>query len=57
MFTRSLLLNIPIGLICGWFFWTYGIEAACLAHFSADIVYHVMGTIVVQFKLSARVAR
>src|SRR5262249_8347705 len=36
MIIRSLLLNAPIGLVCGWLFWTYGIEAAMLAHFSAD---------------------
>ena len=44
MLTRTLLLNAPIGLLCGWLFWTYGIEAAVVAHFSADIVYHVGGT-------------
>jgi len=50
MFTRSLLLNAPIALICGWLFWQYGIEAAIVAHFSADIVYHVGGTIVLRRK-------
>jgi hypothetical protein len=53
MFIRAILLNTPVGLICGWVFWTYGIEAAVLAHFSADIVYHVAGTIVLRSKLSA----
>jgi len=53
MLIRALLLNTPVGLICGWLFWTYGIEAAVLAHFSADIVYHVAGTIVLRSKLSA----
>jgi hypothetical protein len=53
MFLRSLLLNAPIGLLCGWLFWTYGIEAAITAHFSADIVYHVFGTVVLRRKLSA----
>jgi hypothetical protein len=51
MFARSLLLNAPIGLLCGWLFWTYGIEAAILAHFSADIVYHVFGTLVLRGRL------
>ncbi len=50
---RTLLLNAPVGLICGWLFWTYGIEAAFAAHFSADIVYHVFGTIVLRRKLGA----
>jgi hypothetical protein len=54
MFARSLLLNAPVGLICGWLFWTYGIEAAIVAHFSADIVYHVFGTIVLRRKLDVR---
>jgi hypothetical protein len=53
MLIRALLLNTPIGLICGWLFWTYGIEAAVLAHFSVDIVYHVGGTIVLRSKLRA----
>jgi membrane protease YdiL (CAAX protease family) len=50
MLARSLLLNAPIGLICGWLFWTYGIEAAIVAHFSADIVYHVFGTVVMRLR-------
>jgi hypothetical protein len=54
MFIRALLLNTPIGLICGWLFWTYGIEAAVLAHFSADILYHVAGTIVLRSKLRVK---
>ena len=48
MLVRSLLLNAPIGLLCGWLFWTYGIEAAIVTHFCADIVYHVFGTIVLR---------
>ncbi len=52
MLTRTLLLNAPIGLICGWLFWTYGIEAAIVAHFSADIVYHVVGTVVLRRRLA-----
>lgn len=41
---RTLLLNAPIAVLCGWLFWRYGIEAAMLAHFTADIAYHVGGT-------------
>jgi hypothetical protein len=52
MFFRSLLLNAPISLLCGWLFWTFGIETAILAHFCADIVYHVFGTVVLRRKLS-----
>ena len=52
MLARTLLLNAPIGLICAWLFWTFGIEAAVLAHLFADIVYHVAGTTVLRSKLS-----
>ena len=54
MVIRALLLNTPIGIMCGWLFWTYGIEAAVWAHFSADIVYHVAGIIALRSKLSAK---
>ena len=50
MIFRTILLNTPIGIICGWIFWRYGIEAAILAHFAADIVYHVGGTRVLRSK-------
>jgi hypothetical protein len=50
MVFRTILLNTPIGLICGWIFWQYGIEAAIVAHFAADIVYHVGGTRVLRSK-------
>lgn len=45
---RALFLNGIIGIICGWLFWHYGLEAAMLAHFSADIIYHVGGTFVIR---------
>lgn len=50
MLFRTILLNTPIGLICGWIFWQYGIEAAILTHFTADIIYHVGGTKVLRSK-------
>ncbi len=50
MFLRSMLLNTPIGLLCGWIFWHYGIEAAIITHFVVDIIYHVGGTYVVRSK-------
>lgn len=49
---RTLILNMPIGILCGWLFWKYGIEVAVMAHFSADIVYHVGGTVILRNKLS-----
>jgi hypothetical protein len=51
MLVRALVLNAPVALICGWLFWTYGIEAAIIAHFSADIIYHVFGAVVLRRKL------
>lgn len=45
---RSLLLNGWVGLTCGWLFWRYGLEAAVVAHFTVDIVYHVGGTLLLR---------
>ena len=48
MLVRALVLNGVVGLLCGWLYWSYGLEAAIIAHFSVDIVYHVGGTIVLR---------
>jgi len=40
--TRTLLLNGVVGVICGWLYWRRGLELAIAAHFSADIVLHVL---------------
>jgi hypothetical protein len=40
---RAIVLNGIFGVAAGYLFWTYGLEAAMLAHFSADIVLHVFG--------------
>jgi hypothetical protein len=40
---RAILLNGIVGVAAGYLFWRYGLEAAMLAHFSADIVLHGMG--------------
>jgi hypothetical protein len=45
---RAVVLNASISLICGWLFWQFGIEAAIGAHFTADIVYHVGGTLLLR---------
>lgn len=50
LLSRTILLNMIVGLICGWLFWNYGIITAMIAHFSADIIYHVCGTFVLQRK-------
>jgi len=39
---RTVSLNAIAGLVFGWLFWKRGIEMAMLAHFSADIVLHVL---------------
>ena len=39
---RTLLLNGIAGIAFGWLYWKRGIEMAMLAHFSADIVLHVV---------------
>ena len=38
----ALLLNGILGLSFGWLFWKFGLAAAMLAHFSTDIVLHVL---------------
>lgn len=40
--TRTVLLNGLIGVACGWLYWKRGLESAMVAHFSADLVLHVL---------------
>ena len=39
---RAIVLNGLIGIVCGWLYWKRGLEAAMIAHFSADLVLHVL---------------
>ena len=39
---RAIVLNGLVGVACGWLYWRKGILLAMLAHFSADIVLHVL---------------
>lgn len=39
---RTVLLNAVGGIIFGWLYQTRGLESAMIAHFSADIVLHVL---------------
>jgi membrane protease YdiL (CAAX protease family) len=39
---RAIVLNGLAGIGFGWLYWKRGLEAAMLAHFSADIVLHVL---------------
>ena len=40
--TRAIVLNGLGGVAFGWLYWKRGLEAAMMAHFSADIVLHVL---------------
>lgn len=39
---RAILLNGIGGVMFGWLYWKRGLEAAMIAHFSTDIVLHVL---------------
>jgi len=39
---RAILLNGIGGVVFGWLYWKRGFESAMIAHFSADIVIHVI---------------
>lgn len=43
LIVRAIILNGIVGIATGYLFWTYGLEAAMLAHFSADLVIHGIG--------------
>lgn len=42
---RALLLNAVAGTLCGYLYWREGLEAAMIAHGSADLVLHVGGAL------------
>lgn len=42
---RAIVLNGLAGIAFGYLYWTRGLESAMLAHFSADIVLHVLTAI------------
>jgi hypothetical protein len=39
---RAVVLNGVIGVFAGWLYWRWGLESAIVAHFSADIILHVL---------------
>jgi membrane protease YdiL (CAAX protease family) len=43
---RAVLLNGVAGVIFGWLYWKKGLESAMIAHFSSDIVLHVITPLV-----------
>lgn len=42
---RALVLNGVAGLVLGWLYWKKGLEAASVAHFTADIMILVVFTV------------
>lgn len=46
---RAIVLNGVVGVICGWLYWRKGLEMAMGAHFSADIVLHVLLPLLIPF--------
>ncbi len=45
---RAILLNGVAGVAFGWLFWQYGLEAAMVAHFTADILLHILGPVFIR---------
>ena len=45
--TRAILLNGIGGVIFGWLYWKRGLESAMVAHFSTDIVLHVLFVLII----------
>jgi len=46
---RALLLNGIGGIVFGWLYWKKGLESAMIAHFSADIILHVLLPLILLF--------
>ena len=44
---RTIILNSVGGIIFGWLYWKKGLESAMIAHFSADIVLHVIPALLI----------
>ena len=42
---RALVLNSLVGVPCGYLYWKHGLEAAMIAHGTADVVVHVGGSL------------
>lgn len=42
----TMLGNLLVGIVCGWFFWRHGIISAIAAHFAIDLVLHVIPALV-----------
>lgn len=42
---RAISLNSVVGVLCGYLYWKKGLEAAMIAHATADVVVHVGGSL------------
>jgi hypothetical protein len=47
LIVRAIALNGIAGIAFGWLYWRYGLEAAMLSHFCADILLHGLGPVFV----------
>lgn len=56
LIVRAILLNGVVGIGAGYLFWRYGLEAAMLAHFAADLVLHGVGDSIAKAVRSASVS-
>jgi len=45
---RAIILNAIIGLVCGWLFWQYSFVTAMIAHYTADVVLHLIAPSLMQ---------
>ena len=46
---RAIVLNGVAGIAFGWLYWKKGLESAIIAHFSTDIVLHIIAPFVASF--------
>jgi hypothetical protein len=44
---RAVMLNGIAGIAFGWLFWQYGLEVAMMAHFTADVLIHLVGPLLI----------
>ncbi|MBX5450573.1 CPBP family intramembrane glutamic endopeptidase [Thermogemmatispora sp.] len=54
---RAMLLNGVAGVAFAYLYWRYGLEAAMLGHFCADLVFHILGDSIAKLLRAARVEK
>jgi hypothetical protein len=47
--SRAIVLNGAGGIVFGWLYWKWGLESAIAAHFSTDVVLHVIFAAIVLY--------